>query len=267
MNISPISFKGTVTIKTQENHQASWKTEVIRTTTKQDAALLKAYMADEVSMGTNKRVKGNVYSRDTQSLHNELERVAGQDIPQVSGFSKFLYLGGLYGNDLRLDSNPYDTTYNKIYYRDNGQLPSSAPKSAIIIDLMEPKERFDAAMQSLSKAQFKIHKMFVASKNDERLNVFTPDKTKLNEAQYAHMEEVLERTNAILDGRERGTYAQVQKFTNTSVAYEALMEALTKAIGIPYEFKHADEIFLGELSERDMDKVSAAVAYLKATRH
>jgi len=267
MNISPISFKGTVTIKTQENHQAPWKTEVIRTTPKQDAALLKAYMADEVSMGTNKRVNGNVYSQDTQRLHHELERVAGHDIPQVSGFSKFLYLGGLYGNDLKFDSNPYDTTYNKIYYRDQGFLPSFAPRSQVIIDLMEPKERFDAAMESLSSLQTKVHKMFTASKNDERLNVFTPDKTKLSEDKYAHLEEVLEKTNAILAGRERGTYGELHKYPSAHLAYEGLVEALTKAMGVPYSYKYSDEICLGELSTQDMNRVSSAVAYLNATRH
>lgn len=254
MSISPLSFKGLITVKSREN--GSFSTQTYKTTKKQDGELLKAASDTLQSIG----YKENVYGRDTVKFQQKVEEIIGKKLESSNlGNGKFLAIGG--DIDDFFHSKKYDTTYNKIFFNDDHN--HFGKQTFVTVDLMEPKERQVAADVAFANVKAKIKNMFCSTKGDERLVGISKS---LPEDRYAKMETVLNRTLYYLDGNIGGAdfVDKAPKFGNSYQAYEELMENLLPAIGkkcyeIPY-----DEFRCPILSEKDYDNVSRAVYYLKS---
>ncbi|MBS4759690.1 MAG: hypothetical protein KHX03_03210 [Clostridium sp.] len=256
MNISPLSFKGLITIQTKESKNSPTVTHTYKTTKKQDGMLLKAATDTLQTIG----YKEHVYGSDTYKFHKKLEEIIGRRIEQPSmGDGKFLAIGG--DNNNLFNTQKYDSSYNKIFYSDISM--QNKPKSTITIDLMEPEERLKGAMESFSKIEDRIYKMFHSIKKDDRFNFLTRGIPK---EKYGKMEEILNKTLYYLDGNINGPdfSDKAQNLHNSYHAYETLMKNLLPAAGKKYSLQEFDEFRYPILEEKDYNKVKRAIYYLQS---
>lgn len=258
MSISPISFRGQITIKTYVNdNPQEAKIETIKTTKQQDGMLLKSAAETMRKVG----YKEHVYPNDTKSFHETLENVVGHPIQQNTACNKFFYMGGKTGNanEYQPYLTKYNTSYNKLFYKENS---FSRPITSVTIDFMEPEERHSAAMEKLSSIQNKVETMFNCKTNDPNFSNYS---YKVKPEKYALMEEILATTEKLLDGHFEGPdfLIHTRKFQNTEEAYNALMKNLMKATGMNYKASAQQGINTEELNTKDMNKIRRAVHYLE----
>ena len=255
MKIAPISFKGTITITTYKDNNTKEITKV-RTTKKQDGMLLKE--------ATNIISKNG----DAKKFHHKIQQSIGKEIKSNPQTISHLYIGGdcLYSNQ-----QPYDTSYNKIYYWEGGCY--TYPKTNITIDLMEPRERLSAAKKSLEKIHTKIEQMFNTKTYDCRFNKMLIHATPED---CAKAEEIIERTRYYLNGYIDGTCtSHLAKDCQTPAkAYESLVKGIMKALNYDHIEKTTSpntNIFKNkiennentiEISSKDFDALKRAVHYL-----
>lgn len=255
MNISPISFKGLITIQTKESQNSPTVTHTYKTTKKQDGMLLKAATDTLQTIG----YKEHVYGSDTYKFHKKLEEITGRKIEQPSmGDEKFLAIGG--SNNNLFNTKKYDSSYNKIFYSDISM--QNKPKSTITIDLMEPDERKKAAQETFNKIQSKIKEMFTSVVDDPRFDQVT---FNIPDEKCAKMETILNKTLYYLDGNIGGpNFADKSPFLNNPyVAYETLMKNLLPTAGKKYEKLPYEEFRYPKLSKQDYEKVRRAIYYLQ----
>ena len=256
MTISPLSFKGQITIKTYKNNNLEdVSVETIKTTKQQDGMILKSAVNTLQSVG----YKEHVYPRDTQCFHKTLEKVVEHPIEQAKGGEKFFCIGGLTDDSYKSYLAKYNTSYNKLFYNDQS---FNRPLTAVTVDFMEPEERHAAAMKKLSNIKSKVETMFNCQKQDENFSHYS---YKIKPENYAKMEEILANTEMLLNGYLDGAdfLSKTRTFTDTNEAYNAFMKNLMKASGMNYSntshIISTDE----QLSEKDMNKIRRAVYYLE----
>lgn len=260
-SIQPVSFKGIVKVTSKENKDAKPQTRYYTTTKKQDGELLKAAADNLRSIG----YKEGVYGKDTYKFHNTLEKVIGTEIPQPgTDNSKFFAIGGDVDNTFH--TKKYNTSYNKILYRDiNTFSCDKYPSSVVTVDLMEPEERLEAARETLFKIQNKLADMSGAGFDLRLFSVLLEDTTKPEE-KYADIETALNETLYFLDGNIGGPdfLDKTPEFKSSKEAYDKLIENLIKVTGIN------DIMFLNNsnravnpvFGDKEMDCVRRAVYYL-----
>lgn len=257
MNISPVSFKGLITVKSRKDKDSPWIEKTYKTTKKEDGELLRAASENLRQIGYS----FDVYGKDTVRFHNNLEKIVGEEIPQDNlGNTKSLIMGGHCVGDYY--QNKYDSSYNKIFYKDTNGF-NRGSSSSVVIDLMEPEERFDAAMDTLSNVQKQMKNIFATNSLDERLSKFSPEKTNLPKEKYAKLEEVLNKTSQYLDGVYGGPiHYDLPPVANDNQLYELLTEKLMTALGLKYEVNHNEKHNTPCLQEKDVAKVAMAICYL-----
>ncbi len=240
MNISQqpsTNFKGVIKIQTSENRNAPVKTEYIETTKKEDALILSATV-DNLESIAHKRFrnpnypggfKDHTYGKDTTIIHKAIENIINKKIEQPNlGNEKNLYMGGFRDNNGNL--NKYDTSYNKIYYRDVSS-DTTSPRSNIKIDLMSPDERMKASGDVLYKIQDKLDEM--TEVNDGRLHPLYLSDSSLSKVKFGELEEKLTNTLQILDGHLTGPDTTNGKYDDLSPdeVYESLISNIRIACG------------------------------------
>lgn len=258
MSISPISFRGEITLKTYINdNPKDAKVETIKTTKQQDGMLLKSAAETLRKIG----YKEHVYPKDTQSFHETLEKVVGRPIQQNQACNKFFCIGGKTGNvnEYQAYLTKYNTSYNKLFYNENS---FSRPITSVTIDFMEPEERHSAAMEKLSSIQNKVKTIFNCKTNDPNFSNYSYN---VKPEKYALMEEILATTEKILDGYFEGPdfLIHTHTFQNSEEAYNALMKNLMKAAGMNYKAPAQQVIDNKELGTKDMNNIRRAVHYLE----
>lgn len=212
-SIQKIPFKGTIKISTQKDRDSSQETNYYRTTKKQDSDILKAVI------NTFKNSNGTkITSEDTLELKQTIEKVTGQKINDIfSKREKSLYIG---------DSS--DTSYNKIYYNDSFL---EFPINKITIDLMDPSERLDAAMEIMSKIQKKLSQI-TNTKVDKRIDPKILQKTSLDPEKYAEIEDCLSQVYEMLNNNPQSPYYKKTTITQNNYQYETLIKNILEVCKI-----------------------------------
>lgn len=254
MNINPISFQGTITVKTPDKDSTKQVENIYKTTKKQDGELLKN-VSDIIS---RKNPTQDLYGRDTLQLHRTLEKITGREIEQGNlGNGKSLYIGGSSPSN---SNQKYDSTYNKIYYSDAGL--TNGKNTSIVIDLMEPSERKAAATETLSNIRQRIKEMFVSNGNDDRLKAPLDN---IPEEKFGKLEEVLNKTLFYLDGNidRPKMESKAPSLYNAYHAYEALTEKICEVTGLDYKQLVRDEFRCPLLEPNDKLSVRRAIYYLQ----
>lgn len=262
MNVSPISFKGVVKVTTKDGRESKPQTKYYYTNKKQDGMLLKAAADNLQSIG----YKEGVYGSDTYQFHRTLEEVLKTTVPQPDkGFSKFLAIGG--DVDDLFHTKKYNTSYNKILYRDLNSFSMNYPTSDVVVDLMNPQERLEAASVTLSEIQDKLADMTGINK-DMRISPNCLESTVLPPEKYADIEEIFNRTLFFLDGNIGGAdfLDRTPDFKDSSEAYEKLVDNLQTVAGIKSSESFSPVVKYDssnmELSQKDMNSLRRAIYYL-----
>ena len=256
MSISPISFKGQITIKTyKSNNPKDITVETIKTTKQQDGELLKSAVDTMRSIG----YKEHVYPCDTQCFHKTLEKIVGHKIQQAPATNKFFYMGGLTNDSYKSYLSEYNTSYNKLFYNDQS---FQKPLTYITVDFMEPEERQASAMTKLSNIQHKIETMFNCKDSDPNFSHYS---YKVLPKNYSIMEEILANTEMLLNGYFDGPDFpdKTKEFADSKEAYNALIKNLMKASGMNYRNTSLVISIKEQLNKKDMNNIRRAVHYLE----
>ncbi len=258
MSISPISFRGQITIKTyKSNNPKDITVETIKTTKQQDGMLLKAAVNTLQSIG----YKEHVYPHETKNFHTTLENIVGRPIEQAKGGEKFFYMGGVTGtsSDYKPYLAKYNTSYNKLFYNDQS---FNRPLTCVTVDFMEPEERLTAAMKKLSNIQQKIETIFNCKTSDPNFSHYS---YKVSPKNYSTMEEILANTEMLLNGYFEGPdlLDKTKQFADSKEAYNALIKNLMKASGMNYRETSLEIPTQEQLSKKDMNNIRRAVHYLE----
>lgn len=275
MNISPLSFKGLITVQTRKSKDEPQTTEVIRTTKKQDGEILSAFVSNTKTIQDhinqtrlNKDHIGygdleNIYGRQTALFHKTLESIIKKEIPQPSlGDPKRLHLGGFSKRDYSYP-NKYDTSYNKIYYGDAGFI--KYPSSSVVVDLMEPKERKTASEKRYIEVKEKLAQL--TDYRDLQL-CMSPDENdhSKNPENYAKIEEKMSIVLAQLDGHLDGPdfREHTKDFGSPKETYKELAKSLKRTMGItPHEReKTGPGPKVENLSQSTVDRMRRAIHVL-----
>ncbi len=266
MNISPISFKGLITVTTATN--SGVKTEEYRTTKKQDGEILAAFVKNNESIRDyqnetthNQKSLGygnldNVYGKHTKLFHETLESIIGKEIKQPSlGDSKELLMGGQTKQSYSFSN--YDSSYNKIYYYDS---TIKKPSSKVVVDLMEPEERKEAAVQSYVDISNIVDGM--TNNFDERF-YSEPTFNQKSEGDFAKIETGLNSVLRALTGESALSLLlkDAPEFETKTETYNTFVEKLNKFMGNDPIVKEGPKEV--NLSSKDNDKLRAAIHLLE----
>lgn len=274
MNISPLSFKGLITVQTRKSKDEPPTTEVIRTTKKQDGEILSAFVRNTKTIQNhinqtrlNKDHIGygdleNIYGRQTALFHKTLESIIKKEIPQPSlSDPKRLHLGGFSKGDYSYP-NKYDTSYNKIYYGDAGFI--RYPSSSVVVDLMEPEERKTALEERFIEVSRKLKQL--TNYDDYNMPIYANLERDANPENYAKIEEKLSRVLAQLDGHSDGPDFRkyTKDFGSSEETYKELTKSLKRTMGlyIPKCEKMTIDPKVKNLPQATVDKMRRAIHIL-----
>ena len=252
MKISPIPFKGTIIVTTNKDNDSS-ETVLIKTTKKQDGELLKA--TTDIFKYETKTPLQTLYRENTTKLDKKLEEIAGKTA-KLSNDARSLFIGG---ESLYKYQQQYNTSYNKIYYRNENSY--SYPQKSIVIDLMEPRERLFAAKGSTDKIKKRIEEIYKTPIYDTNFYKILVSSSPSN---CTKAEEAMERVRYYLDGQIDGTDNSVyaKNCDTPANAYKALLKGIMKVMGSQYEkqINVIDENI--QIESDDLNKIKRAVHYL-----
>lgn len=254
MRISPITFKGTLTIR---NTVYDIPSEVsYHTTPQQDKDLVEI---TQKTMLENMR-KPEISIEDTKEFIKKIEDITGKQLkisnPQNP---KFLMMGGIpedYDNFER-----YNSAFNKIFFGDiNAKNLSRDTK--IIVDTLEPEERKELASLAMKRIQ-KTIKDYYSVKQDLRLNADLISYSNKQITDFPKIERILTKVLFYLDGNvdTPDPIKYAPKLYNARQAYLALFNRLQKVIGTNLPEKEHEEA-IAIFKEEKMEYMKRAVGYL-----
>lgn len=260
-NSTPLAFKGTIKVQTQDTRGGAVRTKYYYTNKKEDGEILSSAVHTLRENG----FKSDIYGKDTQNFHKTLEKIIGAPIPQPSlGDKKSLIMGGFSDSDY-YKPDQYTSSYNKIFYKDETM---ANPMSIVTVDLMQPEERLEAAKETMARIRNRVAQMTGTSQNT-RLNPVLLDYTACKRSKYPELEEVLNKTLYYLDGNIGGAdfVDKAPEFEDSQSAYNALVKSINNAAKINnliYGF--GPEENSKDISKEDMNNIRRAVYYLDAVK-
>lgn len=255
MHISPINFKGTISIyKNTPNYD--YVEEHYHTTKQQDKDLF------EITNNTikNNRTKKASYTKDTLDFRNKIEEIICKPLEDYNPTTpKWLLLGGVPEGMNNVER--YNSAYNKIFYKDTNTNFFS-PKVMVVVDALEPEERKEAASIAMNRIQETLKNDYEI-RFDERLDMDLISLSNKSIVDFPKVEKILAKTLFYLDGNvdtpDPIDYAP--KLYNARQAYLALFNRLQKNIGINIpEKEHAEAI--ATFKDEKMEYMKRAVGYL-----
>ena len=257
MHISPVSFKGTITIRKIVLGNSSPNKESYHTTKQQDKELMELAQKSARENIT----KPALYSQDVEKFIKKIEEITGyESLDSNPTDEKLLMTGGIAEGNKNFAK--YNSAYNKIFFSD-AKHEFGKEYTEVTIDTLEPEERKELAkitMQRIQKALLTDYNIM----DDRRLDVDLIDLSNRQITDFPNIEKVLAKVLFYLDGNvdtpDPMEYAP--KFYNGRQAYLALFNRIQKLIGTNLQEVEGAEA-IAVFNDKHMESMTRAVCYLK----
>ncbi len=255
MHISPVSFKGTLTISKNIDGRITYQ-EQYHTSKKQDEELFNIAQTTLQNLGFRKDIKAS----DVTEFREKIEEITNKPLKQFfpKGL-KILAIGGV-PEDIT-NAEKYNSAYKKIFYKevDEGILKNSID---VTVDALEPEERKEAARVALKRIQQTLRRDYHIG-NDSRLEMDWVELSNKPIGQFQSLEKILTKTLFYLDGNVDmpDPIFAAPRLINARQAYLALVNRLQEYLGTNLEEKEFDEA-IATFNEEKMESMKRAVGYL-----
>ncbi len=260
MHVSPIGFKGTITVIDKSKGRTTYL-ESYHTSKKQDEELFRLAYNTLGKVG----IKKDLATTDVVDFKNKLEQIMIKSLPEhhPNGY-KNLLIGGV-PEDYTC-SERYNSAHGKIYYKEVSQEKLVPRCVEVIVDLMEPEERKESARTALKNIQKLLREKYEILK-DERIDTDLIELSNRPVGDFQYIDKVLTKTLFYLDGNndvnpfiiDPINYAP--KLYNGRQAYLGLMNRMQKLLGTNLEEQEMDEA-IAVFKEEKMEHMKRAIGYL-----